>query len=234
MDATLFLFVYFDFVTQPMLHLIPLNLLATSYTVHHPFAFDFLFLVVADRFDQVDYLAYLRQAQPEEAAVAQTVELEDDGTDGANDHSEKGNTLAINERILREVKTLSRLEHEHVVRYYQAWVEGGEQHVESWGGENGQRTRDYDLSQTLSRNRDNQNTNNKAQEAEAKAHSSPSRKNMSSSGSSAGSSSRFSSGGSSSMFGEDMSEETSGFGSEITPGAFLMHSDSSVTIIIYQ
>ncbi len=40
--------------------------------------------------------------------------------------------LGLNERIMREVVTLSRLEHEHVVRYYQAWVEGGEQQVESW------------------------------------------------------------------------------------------------------
>ncbi|KYQ91316.1 putative protein serine/threonine kinase [Tieghemostelium lacteum] len=31
-----------------------------------------------------------------------------------------------NKRILREVITLSRLHHQHVVRYYQAWVEGGE------------------------------------------------------------------------------------------------------------
>ncbi|KAG0460265.1 hypothetical protein HPP92_023393 [Vanilla planifolia] len=29
----------------------------------------------------------------------------------------------VNEKILREVATLSRLQHQHVVRYYQAWVE---------------------------------------------------------------------------------------------------------------
>ena len=34
-------------------------------------------------------------------------------------------------KLLREVTTLSRLQHQHVVRYYQAWVEGGEQ---SWDG----------------------------------------------------------------------------------------------------
>ena len=38
-----------------------------------------------------------------------------------------------NMKLLREVTTLSRLQHQHVVRYYQAWVEGGEQ---SWDGIN--------------------------------------------------------------------------------------------------
>ena len=32
--------------------------------------------------------------------------------------------LELNQKILREVLTLSRLQHRHVVRYYQAWVEG--------------------------------------------------------------------------------------------------------------
>eukprot|EP01133_Synstelium_polycarpum_P015077 gene15077-17849_t len=32
----------------------------------------------------------------------------------------------LNKRILREVITLSRLHHQHVVRYYQAWIEGAE------------------------------------------------------------------------------------------------------------
>ena len=63
-----------------------------------------------------------------------------------------GNTLAINERILREVKTLSRLEHEHVVRYYQAWVEGGEQHVESWGAANSQKKKNESRSRKLVNN----------------------------------------------------------------------------------
>ncbi|GAB2265636.1 eukaryotic translation initiation factor 2-alpha kinase [Dionaea muscipula] len=37
----------------------------------------------------------------------------------------KDETLPINDRILREVATLSRLQHQHVVRYYQAWFETG-------------------------------------------------------------------------------------------------------------
>ncbi|KAK9141284.1 hypothetical protein Scep_010965 [Stephania cephalantha] len=32
-------------------------------------------------------------------------------------------SLTLNDRILREVATLSRLQHQHVVRFYQAWVE---------------------------------------------------------------------------------------------------------------
>eukprot|EP01113_Clastostelium_recurvatum_P042340 TRINITY_DN6857_c0_g1_i2.p1 TRINITY_DN6857_c0_g1~~TRINITY_DN6857_c0_g1_i2.p1 ORF type:complete len:1461 (+),score=371.59 TRINITY_DN6857_c0_g1_i2:29-4411(+) len=32
----------------------------------------------------------------------------------------------LNNRILREVLTLSRLHHQHIVRYYQAWIEGAE------------------------------------------------------------------------------------------------------------
>lgn len=32
-----------------------------------------------------------------------------------------------NGKILREVTTLSRLHHQHVVRYFQAWIEGTEQ-----------------------------------------------------------------------------------------------------------
>lgn len=37
----------------------------------------------------------------------------------------KDKILPINDRILREVATLSRLQHQHVVRYYQAWFEMG-------------------------------------------------------------------------------------------------------------
>ncbi|TKW05167.1 hypothetical protein SEVIR_7G157200v4 [Setaria viridis] len=35
----------------------------------------------------------------------------------------KDRSPQVNEKILREVATLSRLQHQHVVRYYQAWVE---------------------------------------------------------------------------------------------------------------
>lgn len=37
----------------------------------------------------------------------------------------KDKSLPVNDRILREVATLSRLQHQHVVRYYQAWFETG-------------------------------------------------------------------------------------------------------------
>ncbi|KAG4125970.1 hypothetical protein ERO13_D10G129301v2 [Gossypium hirsutum] len=37
----------------------------------------------------------------------------------------KDKNLPVNDRILREVATLSRLQHQHVVRYYQAWFETG-------------------------------------------------------------------------------------------------------------
>ncbi|XP_006852117.2 eIF-2-alpha kinase GCN2 isoform X1 [Amborella trichopoda] len=37
----------------------------------------------------------------------------------------KDKSPSVNERILREVATLSRLQHQHVVRYYQAWFETG-------------------------------------------------------------------------------------------------------------
>ncbi|XP_048233579.1 eIF-2-alpha kinase GCN2 isoform X3 [Ricinus communis] len=37
----------------------------------------------------------------------------------------KDKSLPVNDRILREVATLSRLQHLHVVRYYQAWFETG-------------------------------------------------------------------------------------------------------------
>ncbi|KAL3835058.1 hypothetical protein ACJIZ3_009794 [Penstemon smallii] len=37
----------------------------------------------------------------------------------------KDKSLPVNDRILREVATLSRLQHQHVVRYYQAWYETG-------------------------------------------------------------------------------------------------------------
>ncbi|XP_071686022.1 eIF-2-alpha kinase GCN2 isoform X2 [Rutidosis leptorrhynchoides] len=38
----------------------------------------------------------------------------------------KDNSQPLDDRILREVATLSRLQHQHVVRYYQAWFETGE------------------------------------------------------------------------------------------------------------
>ncbi|GAB4825465.1 eukaryotic translation initiation factor 2-alpha kinase [Ancistrocladus abbreviatus] len=38
----------------------------------------------------------------------------------------KDKSPPLNDRILREVATLSRLQHQHVVRYYQAWFETGE------------------------------------------------------------------------------------------------------------
>ncbi|CAI5998079.1 unnamed protein product, partial [Closterium sp. NIES-64] len=37
----------------------------------------------------------------------------------------RGKSPALNSKILREVATLSRLQHQHVVRYYQAWFETG-------------------------------------------------------------------------------------------------------------
>lgn len=37
----------------------------------------------------------------------------------------KDKSLSVNDKILREVATLSRLQHQHVVRYYQAWFETG-------------------------------------------------------------------------------------------------------------
>ncbi|CAI0541132.1 unnamed protein product [Linum tenue] len=37
----------------------------------------------------------------------------------------KDKNLPVDDRILREVATLSRLQHQHVVRYYQAWFETG-------------------------------------------------------------------------------------------------------------
>ncbi len=46
-----------------------------------------------------------------------------------------------NEKVLREIRTLSRLEHKHVVRYFQSWLEGGERAVESWTAEPSQITR---------------------------------------------------------------------------------------------
>lgn len=48
----------------------------------------------------------------------------------------KDKSLPVNDRILREVATLSRLQHQHVVRYYQAWFEteiGGACGDSGWG-----------------------------------------------------------------------------------------------------
>lgn len=48
----------------------------------------------------------------------------------------KDRSPQVNEKIIREVATLSRLQHQHVVRYYQAWVETeyGHHHVLNTGG----------------------------------------------------------------------------------------------------
>ncbi|XP_020151752.1 eIF-2-alpha kinase GCN2 isoform X1 [Aegilops tauschii subsp. strangulata] len=48
----------------------------------------------------------------------------------------KDRSPQVNEKILREVATLSRLQHQHVVRYYQAWVETeyGQHNVVNTGG----------------------------------------------------------------------------------------------------
>ncbi|KAI4324306.1 hypothetical protein L6164_023858 [Bauhinia variegata] len=47
----------------------------------------------------------------------------------------KDKSISVNDRILREVATLSRLQHQHVVRYYQAWIETGlvESDDSTWG-----------------------------------------------------------------------------------------------------
>ncbi|OVA04586.1 Protein kinase domain [Macleaya cordata] len=48
----------------------------------------------------------------------------------------KDKSKPVNDRILREVATLSRLQHQHVVRYYQAWFEtevGGNCGDVAWG-----------------------------------------------------------------------------------------------------
>ncbi|KAF0694836.1 Aste57867_14300 [Aphanomyces stellatus] len=37
------------------------------------------------------------------------------------------NDPTMKKKILREVKTISRLQHRHIVRYFQAWIEGGEE-----------------------------------------------------------------------------------------------------------
>ncbi|XP_065866338.1 eIF-2-alpha kinase GCN2 isoform X2 [Euphorbia lathyris] len=47
----------------------------------------------------------------------------------------KDKSLPVNDRILREVATLSRLQHQHVVRYYQAWFETGV--IDSFGDSTG-------------------------------------------------------------------------------------------------
>lgn len=48
----------------------------------------------------------------------------------------KDRSPQVNEKILREVATLSRLQHQHVVRYYQAWIETeyGHHHILNVGG----------------------------------------------------------------------------------------------------
>lgn len=43
--------------------------------------------------------------------------------------------LMIKKKILREVKTISRLQHRHIVRYFQAWLEGGDDPDDMIGGE---------------------------------------------------------------------------------------------------
>ena len=140
--------------------------------------------------------------------------VEAHGNEDEDDQTNNKSTLVINERILREVKTLSRLEHEHVVRYYQAWVEGGEQHVESWGGEIGLMT--DDVSSQLNEAHKNEHISGNAD-----TQTSPTMLTGSSNTTSDTSntdSSRV--GGSSSWFDNDMSGEASGFG-------FQMHSDSA-------
>ncbi|CAI5464591.1 unnamed protein product, partial [Closterium sp. Yama58-4] len=46
----------------------------------------------------------------------------------------RGKSPALNSKILREVATLSRLQHQHVVRYYQAWFETDLTHSHSVPG----------------------------------------------------------------------------------------------------
>ncbi|XP_020547042.1 eIF-2-alpha kinase GCN2 isoform X2 [Sesamum indicum] len=52
----------------------------------------------------------------------------------------KDKSLPVDDRILREVATLSRLQHQHVVRYYQAWYETGAVGIDAntvWGSKTG-------------------------------------------------------------------------------------------------
>ncbi|CAH0515311.1 unnamed protein product [Peronospora belbahrii] len=54
------------------------------------------------------------------------------------------NDKAMKKKILREVQTISRMQHRHIVRYFQAWIEG-ESGLSS-DGEEGSKLEDSDLS----------------------------------------------------------------------------------------
>ena len=66
------------------------------------------------------------------------------GDDGGSSDTGATDDIMSSERVLREATTLSRLQHPHVVRYYQSWVEGGEQHISSWSTSDGDGNGDGD------------------------------------------------------------------------------------------